>query len=134
MNLRVFFLDNKKEHEGVKVRTEPSSVGKNLMFQKSCDDCSHFITLTPEGSVVAGVLTKALTLASCEKDLVDDLCFCPACTPQVSWYCLSTAQRLLVEALGATGNARHDFIRFITCLWKNLLADLPSLLWNNAHL
>ena len=64
MNLRVFFLDNKIEHEGVKVKTEPSSVGKNLIFQKSYDDCSDFVTLTPEGSVGAGVLTKALTLAS----------------------------------------------------------------------
>lgn len=32
MNLTVFFLDSKKEHEGVKVKTEPS-VGKNLIFQ-----------------------------------------------------------------------------------------------------
>ena len=59
-----FFVDNKIEYEGVKVKTEPSSVGKNLIFQKSQDDCSDFVTLTPEGSVGAEALTKALTLAS----------------------------------------------------------------------
>lgn len=72
---------------------------------------------------------KALTPASVEKDLGDDLCFCPACVPQVSGYCLSVAQRLSVEALGRHWESLPWFHLIQHVLVENLLANLPSLLW-----